>query len=254
MKTKKSKQFWLPFWFFLLKRYSFLKLLNSMIKIFSTLVATSLLLVSCSSASTPALKGTGKYPNSVYVSTVSKDIWTMFFGSSSSPVQLKIFSDFQCPACISFHKNIEEKLWKDYISSGKVGVTFLNYPLTFSTASGRPLHVNAEWDALAALCAGSFGKYSEYRHALYDLEDSKRWATITNDERIARAKQLGMDADMFGACLTQAWYQKALEKEITQGNALGVQGTPSVFINNSQANFKSSEEFFKILDALGQKQ
>jgi protein-disulfide isomerase len=59
---------------------------------------------------------------------------------------------------------------------------------------------------------------------------------------------------MFGACLTQAWYQKALEKEITQGNALGVQGTPSVFINNSQMNFKSSEEFFKILDALGQKQ
>ncbi len=68
----------------------------------------------------------------------------MFFGNSSSPVQLKIFSDFQCPACISFHKNIEEKLWKDYVMSGKVGVTFLNYPLTFSTASGRPLHVNAE--------------------------------------------------------------------------------------------------------------
>lgn len=214
-----------------------------------TAIVACFAFASCSADLATTPKGTGAYPNSAYVSTVSKDIPSATFGNSSSKIQIKIFSDYQCPACIGFHKNIEEKIWTDYIATGKVAVTFFNYPLTFSTAAGRPLHVNAEGDALASFCGLSQGKFHEYRNALYDLEDVKKGAVITDEERVAAAKKIGMDGDQLSLCLSQAWYQKALEKEIAQGNTLGVEGTPSVFINNAPVNYKNSEEFFKILDA-----
>lgn len=84
---------------------------------------------------------------------------------------------------------------------------------------------------------------------LYTLEEQKKGATVTDDERVARAKEIGLDAAEFTSCLTGARYQKALEREIDEGNKLGLEGTPSVYLNNTLMNFRGPEEFFKILDA-----
>ncbi len=73
-----------------------------------------------------------------------------------------------------FHKDVEERLWKDYIDTKKITATFYNYPLTFTGRDGNPVHQNAEGDALGALCALSGGKYREYRDVLYTLEDTKK--------------------------------------------------------------------------------
>jgi protein-disulfide isomerase len=110
-----------------------------------SLLLCSLLLSSCTSTETPSLsKGTGQYPNSIYVNTVSKDLDSVHVGNASSPVQLTIFTDYQCPACAVFHTGVENRLWKDYIETNKIGVTFMNYPLTMTNAKGKPVHPNAE--------------------------------------------------------------------------------------------------------------
>lgn len=102
-------------------------------------------LTACTGApSSPTVKGTGSYPNSVYVSTESKPLESAIFGAASSPVHIKIFSDYQCPACINFHEALEERLWKDYIEPKKLTVTFYNYPLTMTNSSGKAVHQNAE--------------------------------------------------------------------------------------------------------------
>lgn len=217
-------------------------------------LGTLFVLASCVSGGTPSVpKGTGTYPNSVYTASGSKDIQSAVFGAPNSKIQLKIYSDYQCPACIVFHKQIEEKIWTDYIAKNKITVTFLNFPLTFTGPTGKPLHANAEGDALASFCALANGKYHEYRSALYDLEDTKKGLAITDGERVAKAKELGMDADQFSQCLTQAWYQKTLEREIAQGNKAGLEGTPSVYINDAPVKFDNEGEFFKILEAAIQK-
>ncbi|MDD2745598.1 MAG: thioredoxin domain-containing protein [Candidatus Gracilibacteria bacterium] len=208
-------------------------------------------ITSCTSGSL-SQKGTGNYPNSIYTASGSQDIQSAVFGAPNSKVQLKLFSDYQCPACIVFHDQVEEKLWKDYIDTGKVTATFYNFPLTFTGRDGKPVHPNAEGDALGALCALSGGKYREYRNALYTLEDQKQGAAVTDDERVAKAKEIGLDVTEFTSCLTGARYQKALEREIDEGNQLGLEGTPSVYLNNKIMNFRGPDEFFKILDAATQ--
>ena len=143
-------------------------------KVFLVGFSFLLLLSSCSPAGSGTAKGTGLYPNSIYTSTTSKDLLPAVYGAANSKVKIKIFSDFECPACIVFHNEIETKLWNEYVVPNKISLTYLNYPLTFSTSTGKPLHPNAEGDALAALCALPTGKYKEYRDALYKLEEVKK--------------------------------------------------------------------------------
>lgn len=138
---------------------------------------SAILLASCTAGTNTASipKGTGSYPNSIYTASGSVDIQSAAFGAPNGKPSVKVFSDYQCPACIVFHKTIEDRLWKDYIEPGKVTATFLNYPLTFTNpTTGKPLHENAEGDALASFCALPTGKYRDYRNALYAMEDVKK--------------------------------------------------------------------------------
>lgn len=199
-------------------------------------------LASCSSATTSKPVGTGEYVNSVYTSKVSKDIQSGVYGAPNSKVQLTIFSDYQCPACINLHEMIDTKLWKDYIDTKKITVTFKNFPLTIP-------HANAEGDALAGLCALSSGKFKEFRNEMYAVEEAKKGAAVTDDERAAAAKKAGITDPNFKQCVTEAWYQKRLEAEMKDGERLGLQGTPSVYLGDTILNFTTPEEFFGILDA-----
>lgn len=81
------------------------------------------------------------------------------------------------------------------------------------------------------------------------MEDQKKGASVTDEERTAKAKEIGLDVAEFTSCLTGARYQKALEREIDEGNKLGLEGTPSVYLNNKIMNYRGPDEFFKILDA-----
>src|SRR5512140_2744645 len=49
-------------------------------------------------------------------------------GNPSAPVELDVWEDFQCSACLYFTKNIEPGIVDVYVSTGKVYFTFHNYP------------------------------------------------------------------------------------------------------------------------------
>lgn len=78
---------------------------------------------------------------------------------------LTIYADFQCPACIAFAKFIGP-IFEEFASKGYLLITYKQFPLT-------SIHPNAERDAVAALCSAEQGKYSEYKKALYALEEAK---------------------------------------------------------------------------------
>ena len=203
-------------------------------------------------------------------STVSKQIASPFFGSGSSPVQMVIFTDFQCPACIAFHAMTSTGLFANYVDTGKIGLTFKNYPL--------PGHPHAARDALAALCAASQGKYLPYGDIMYDLEAMKEFsdpntlnqivsstiktkltqavgasalsesADTTDDDRTKLAQSLGLDTTAFATCLREGHYTSQVQHEMDEGMALDLKGTPSIYINGAIMNFTSYDEFFQLID------
>lgn len=173
---------------------------------------------------------------------VSKDIESAVFGASSSKVQLTIFADYECPACIYFEKTIGEELYEKYVQTDKITVTYKNFPL--------PQHKNAEHDALAALYALSQGKYWEFSLEMYALEDQKKGDKISDEERIALGKKVGLDPVEMRKSLDEGWYLTQIAKEKKEGEAMGLEGTPSIYLNGTIMKFKSKEEFFGIIDAV----
>jgi protein-disulfide isomerase len=125
--------------------------------IIAVLVAATILLTSCSS---PDLLSRDP---SVFL---DKKIESPFFGNKSAKVQMMVFTDFQCPACIQFEEVIGGELFGQYVDTGKIGLEYRMFPLS--------IHKNAPEDALAALCSESQGKFKEFSKEMYGLEEQKK--------------------------------------------------------------------------------
>lgn len=88
----------------------------------------------------------------------------LVFGSGNHTVQ--IFSDFQCPACISSHKAVFP-LFEKFAQQGRLKIEYRQFPLT-------TIHQNAYNDALALYCVAAVSKdWKKYADALYTLESQK---------------------------------------------------------------------------------
>jgi len=72
-------------------------------------------------------------------------------GSASAPVQIELYTDYQCPACRDFYMNTLPLLYKDYIQTGKVHLLHRDFPL--------PQHQFTMTATNYANAAGMIGKY-----------------------------------------------------------------------------------------------
>lgn len=141
--------------------------------------------------------------------------------------ELKIFADFQCPACINFSKTLAP-VFEDYAKNGYLHITYKQYPL-------MNIHKNAERDALSALCVAAQGNdvYMDYKHALYTMEDAKKWASTSDEDRVAAAKDITkIDSTKLASCLADETYATKLQQDIDEGNALRIEGTPTIFLDD----------------------
>ena len=80
-------------------------------------------------------------------------------GESSARIWFIMLSDFQCPYCKQFHDQSFAALRQQYVTTGKVRMAYINYPL--------PSHANAWPAAETAMCAGLQGKFWSMHDALF---------------------------------------------------------------------------------------
>lgn len=75
-------------------------------------------------------------------------------------------------------------------------------------------------------------------------------ADITDAERLEVAKYAGVpDLASFETCMKEGWYLDRIAKDMKDGERLGLDHTPSIYVNDKIVDFKSDEEFFSIIDA-----
>lgn len=144
---------------------------------------------------------------------------------------IQIFADFQCPACQAAHKAIGS-VFEEVAKEGKFVVEYRQFPL-------MQIHQNAMGDALAALCAHEQGKYMMYKDELYSLEETKRGALISDNERSDLAKKLGLDMPKFDECLALKNFEDAIKSDIELGKSLGVSGTPTFILDGKPLQLSS---------------
>lgn len=137
-------------------------------------------------------------------------------GPEQAPVTLVEFSDFQCPYCARVQPVLQQIL-ETY--PDQVKLVYKDFPLP-------SLHPQAPKAAEAARCAREQDKYWDYHDRLFqDAQD------LTPDKLKRYAADLQLDSAAFAACLDSGKYADAVRQDMAQGTGLGVNSTPTFFIN-----------------------
>jgi protein-disulfide isomerase len=135
-------------------------------------------------------------------------------GPADAPVVVVEFADYECPYCQQIQPALD-RLEADY--KGKIAFAFKDVPL--------PMHAQAQKAAEAAHCAGAQGKYWE----LHDLILTSKKLDVPSLKDHAR--QLQLDGAEFDQCLESGKKAGIVSAHVSEAQALGLQGTPSLFIN-----------------------
>jgi len=159
-----------------------------------------------------------------------------FQGNPNAPVKIVEFADFQCPACGVAHpivKNIIEK------NQDKVYFVYRHYPLSS--------HRNAKLAAQASEAAGVQEKFWQ----MYDMifENQKEWSDSSNAKEIFEtyAQKLGLDVTKFKEDFDKT--KSVIEQDYADGNQVGVDSTPTFFINGQKnAGVIQQSQFQDIID------
>lgn len=145
----------------------------------------------------------------------------VFTGNPDAPVTIVEFSDFECPFCAAFYQNTLPQIEENYIKTGKVKLVFRDFPL--------PFHANAQKAAEAAECAGEQGKFWEMHDIIFDNQTTISAADLKN-----YAINLNLNSIQFNDCLDSGKYADEVGKDMNDGSAAGVTGTPTFFINGEK--------------------
>ena len=136
-------------------------------------------------------------------------------GAPMAPVTIVEFSDFQCPFCAAAYPELE-RIVREF--EGRAKLVFKHYPL--------PSHSRSTYAARAAEAAGRQGKFWEMHDILFQNQRK------LEDSDLARyAEMLGLDAGRFAADMQDVELQEKVASDRKQGETLGVEGTPSIFVN-----------------------
>lgn len=148
------------------------------------------------------------------------------------------YSDFQCPACGSYSPLVNELManYKD-----KILYVYRNFPL--------PQHKNAMIAAQAAYAAGLGGKFWQMQEKIFSTQ--KEWSESNSAEETFTgfAKDLGLDMEKFKADLNSEETIKIIQRQLEGGQNIGVNSTPTFFLNNKKLqNPKSYSEFKQLVE------
>ena len=151
-------------------------------------------------------------------------------GAAKAPVTLEEFGDFECPPCGVLHP-ILKSLAGEY-GSAKLRIIFREYPLV-------PNHAHALAAARAAEAAGLQGRFWEMHDIIY--EHQKDWHEAFDVRPIFEgyAKTIGLDVAQFAQDNTSEIVERRIFLDGKRAHSLGVQGTPTVFLNGKEVPFQS---------------
>jgi len=147
-------------------------------------------------------------------------------GDAAAKVTIIEFGDYQCPSCRLFWREVEPRLKKDYVDTGKVKLVFRDFPIV-------QIHPEAMLAAMAVDCAGDQSKYWQYHDKVFREQDRGEDSLVRFKAADLKkwARDTGLDTAAFNECLDSGRFQDEVAKDKADGEGVGIQGTPFFFIN-----------------------
>lgn len=199
-------------------------------KLIPTLIIAGALLVSCGSATTTNTNAGVSTGTGVDMSGATPAMHIA--GNPQSKVVLVEFSDLQCPACKNADPSVKSIL-KDY--GDRIRFEYRHFPLE--------MHMNSKKAAYAAVAADKQGKFWEMKDKLFATQEEWGETPEPMQMYVTYAKDLGLDTTKFEQDANSQAVKDAVEKDIALGNQIGVNATPSFYLNGKRLRPNSFSEF-----------
>ncbi len=143
-------------------------------------------------------------------------------GNDNAPVTIIEYSDFECGYCRSFYNTTLKQVINDYVKTGKVKISYKHFP--FLADSSLP-------KAMLSECAAEQGKFWEMHNALFGGRIPKADEASMNQQATQLAAEFGIDGARFGDCLANPQVRQRVVDDASEGQKVGVRGTPTFLIN-----------------------
>ncbi len=138
-------------------------------------------------------------------------------GPADASITIVEFSDFQCPFCKRFQDETSKALMDAY--PGEIRFVYRHLPLT-------SIHPEAFPSAEASMCANEQNAFWEYHDKIFENQDK-----LGRDLYLQIASDLKLGVTAFENCLNTGKYKDLVQQDSDFAINLGVQSTPTFFIN-----------------------
>ncbi len=135
----------------------------------------------------------------------------------------------------------ERQIFEDYVDKGLVRFVFRHFPVL-----GEESVMTAE----AAECAAEQGKFWEYHNAVFNFAPIAQIGGYSNGNLKGYALQIGLDREQFDTCFDERRFRSRIDTAVSQGRALGVRSTPTIFINDQRLDgLRDYREYRQVIES-----
>lgn len=154
-------------------------------------------------------------------------------GNAKALVTIVEFTDYECPSCAKQHP-VLERIVSEF--GDRVRLVVRDFPLS--------QHANARKAAEAAEAAREQNKYWEYVGVLF-----RNQSALSIDKLRQYATDLGLDRARFDASLDSGKFAEKVQRDVVDGHKLGINGTPTLYINGKRISDNSYESMKSAIEA-----
>ncbi|MDP3987874.1 MAG: DsbA family protein [Candidatus Levybacteria bacterium] len=159
-------------------------------------------------------------------------------GNKNAKITIVEFADFQCPFCERLYTGALADIKKEYIDKGLVKLYYRNYAFLGAESTNA---------AEASECANEQGKFWEMHDYLFNHQGGENLGAFSKENLKKFAKDVGLDTGKFNSCLDSDKYKDSVAKDLSDGKAAGVTGTPATFVNGQIVVGAQPFESFKTI-------
>ncbi len=170
-------------------------------------------------------------------------------GNPNAKVVIVNFDDFECPFCSRAHQTLFPELLKEY--GDRIAFIYKDFPL--SEIHPWAIHAAVDANCLGALNNDAYWDFADYIHSNQQVVNSEKghdnqFAALDRITLTEGAK-FKVDTTKLQTCI-KAQKEDAVTASVKEGEALGVDGTPTMFVNGRSVNgARSAEEFRAVFDS-----